>query len=173
MCAGAVVPADPEILNRRKRGAPRRDKLQQRGRFAIYRVTDQQMSVYDYIPPFHGELSHRNRWVRLAAALDWDALEQDYSAHFARGGKVAIRARVAFGSLVIRAAYRVSDRETVQLVRESPYLQYFLGQESFTDRAPFSARSMAKFRARIPRRLVADALRALRGFEAEDPDVSG
>lgn len=134
----------------------------------MYRVTDHQMSVYDYIPPFHGELSHANRWVRLAAAIDWDAFEQEYSAHFARGGKVAIPARVAFGSLIIRAACHVSDRETVRLVRESPYLQYFLGQESFSDSAPFSARSMEKFRARIPRSLVREAVCLLRAFEAEE-----
>ena len=134
----------------------------------MYRVTDHQMSVYDYIPPFHGELFHSNRWVRLAAAIDWDAFERDYSAHFARGGKVAIPARVAYGSLIIRAAYHVSDRETVLLVRESPYLQYFLGQETFCDQAPFSARSMEKFRTRIPRKLVSEAVRMLRTFEAEE-----
>lgn len=133
----------------------------------MYRVTDHQMSVYDYIPPFHGELSHANRWVKLAAAIDWDTFEREYSAHFARGGKVAIPARVAYGSLIIRAACRVSDRETVLLVRESPYLQYFLGQETFSDQAPFSARSMEKFRARIPRRLVNEAVRLLRTFEEE------
>lgn len=136
----------------------------------MYRVNDQQMTVYDYVEPFHGELSPRNRWVRLAHAMDWDAFEAAYSAHFARGGKVAIPARVALGSLVIRAVYHASDRETVQLVRESPYLQYFLGcyAANLGDRPPFSARSMEKFRARIPHREIRRAVRALRQFEAED-----
>lgn len=71
------------------------------GLAAVYRVKDRQMSVYDYIPPYHGELSHKNRWVRLASAIDWDAFEHEYSALFARGGKVAIPARVALGSLII------------------------------------------------------------------------
>ena len=137
----------------------------------MYRAKDSQMSVYDYIPPFHGELSHSNRWVRLAAVVDWDAFEREYSALFARGGKVAIPARVALGSLIIREACGVSDRETVALVRESPYLQYFLGLKSFADEAPFSARSMEMFRRRIPRAVVRDAVRLLRGFEREDrPD---
>ena len=137
----------------------------------MYRVKDSQMSVYDYIPPFHGELSHKNRWVRLAAAMDWDAFEHEYSALFARGGKVAILARVALGSLIIREACGLSDRETVALVRESPYLQYFLGLKAFVDEAPFSARSMEMFRRRIPRAIVRDAVRLLRGFEREDrPD---
>jgi len=131
----------------------------------MYRARDHQMSIYDYIPPYHGELDPHNRWVRLAAALDWDAFEREYSAHFARGGKVAIPARVALGSLIIRAACGLSDKETVALAEESPYLQYFLGMETFGGQVPFSARSMAAFRERIPAATVREAVRLLRTFE--------
>lgn len=131
----------------------------------MYRVTEHQMSIYDYLPPYHGELANANRWVRLAQAIDWEGFEQEYSAHFARGGKVAIPARVALGSLVIRAAYGVSDRETVALIRESPYLQYFLGFETFSDKLPFSPRSMERFRTRVPAGTVRRAVKLLRTFE--------
>ena len=52
----------------------------------------------------------------------------------------------------------------VQLVRESPYLQYFLGMETFSDEMPFSARTVARFRARIPDKVVRPAVRLLRSF---------
>ena len=52
----------------------------------------------------------------------------------------------------------------MEIVRESPYLQYFLGFDSFTYDVPFSSRSMERFRTRIsPARVRAVAL--LRGFE--------
>ena len=101
-----------------------------------------------------------------AHAIDWDAFEREYSGHFGRAGKVAIPARVAFGCLIVRAACGVSDRETVFLIRESPYLQYFLGFDTFTDDVPFSPRSMERFRARIPAAQVRRAVRLLRSFEA-------
>ena len=101
----------------------------------MYRANQHQMSLYDYLPPYHGELVEQNRWVRLAQAIDWDAFEQEYSAHFSAGGKIAIPARMAYGSLIIRAAYKTTDRGTIALIRESPYLQYFLGFETFTDEA--------------------------------------
>lgn len=123
------------------------------------------MSIYDYIPPYHGELQDANRWVRLAELIDWDGFEQEYCAHFARGGKVAIPARVALGSLVIRAAYGISDRDTVHAVRESPYLQYFLGCRTFSNEVPFSAHSMRRFRRRIPKATVRAAVRLLRSLE--------
>ena len=61
----------------------------------MYRAREKQMSIYDYLPPYHGELCNANRWVRLAAAIDWDGFEKAYSALFAPGGKVALPARVA------------------------------------------------------------------------------
>ena len=38
----------------------------------MYRAREKQMSIYDYLPPYHGELCNANRWVQLAAAIDWD-----------------------------------------------------------------------------------------------------
>ena len=130
----------------------------------MYRAKEKQMSIYDYLPPYHGELRDKNRWVRLAEAIDWDRFEQGYSELFAPGGKAAISARIALGCRVIQLHYEVSDREVVQLVRESPYLQYFLGMETFSDEMPFSARTVARFRARIPDKVVRPAVRLLRSF---------
>ena len=130
----------------------------------MYRAKEKQMSIYDYLPPYHGELRDKNRWVRLAEAIDWDRFEQGYSELFAPSGKAAISARIALGCCVIQLHYEVSDREVVQLVRESPYLQYFLGMETFSDEMPFSARTVARFRARIPDKVVRPAVRLLRSF---------
>ena len=133
----------------------------------MYRTSEHQLSIYDYLPPYHGELAWQNRWVRLADAIDWDAFEQEYSGHFGRAGKVALPARMAFGCLIIRAALGVTDRETVALIRESPYLQYFLGFQTFENVVPFSPRSMERFRARIPAARVKEAVKLLRQFESE------
>ena len=131
----------------------------------MYRIHPKQMSVYDFIPPYHGELAGANRWVRLAEAIDWDAFEQAYSTQFANGGKAAISARVALGSVIIRTAYGVSDHDTVLMVQESPYLQYFLGCKTFSSEAPFSERSLRRFRQRVPHQTVLAAVRLLRSFE--------
>ena len=122
----------------------------------MYRAREKQMSIYDYLPPYHGELCNANRWVRLAAAIDWDGFEKAYSA---------LPARVALGCRIIQLHYAASDREVVALVQESPYLQYFLGFESFTDAVPFSSRTVARFRARIPDKAVRPAVRLLRSFQ--------
>ena len=71
----------------------------------MYRAREKQMSIYDYLPPYHGELCNANRWVRLAAAIDWDGFEKAYSALFAPGGKVA-------------QAYHALTKEVIQLEKQ-------------------------------------------------------
>ena len=132
----------------------------------MYRTSEQQMSIYDYLPPYHAN------WPSATVGSAWPKpstgmpLKKNTAATSAMWAKWRSR-RVAFGCLIVRAACGVSDRETVALIRESPYLQYFLGFESFTDTVPFSARSMERFRTRIPAEKVRWAVRMLRRFEAE------
>ena len=92
------------------------------------------------------------------------AVSADIGAVFAPGGAVALSARVALGCRIIQLHYNVTDREVVALVQESPYLQYFLGFESFVEKVPFSPRTVARFRARIPDKAVRPAVRLLRSF---------
>lgn len=117
---------------------------------AVYQETQRQLTVYDFISPFSGALSSHNRWVVLAQKIDWYRLEEEYAVHFSKGGKRAIGVRCAFGSLVIKKVLGLSDAQTVLLIAENPYLQYFIGLSSFCKTAPFSARTMSGFRRRIP-----------------------
>lgn len=57
--------------------------------------------------------------------------------------------RIALGALVIKERLGLSDEETVEQIRENPYLQYFLGYESFRCEAPFEASMMVHFRKRL------------------------
>ena len=133
----------------------------------MYEMAQMQLTVYDFVQPFGGALDEDNRWVRLAKKIDWRKLEKQYAVHFGKGGAVALPLRMAFGSLVIRAALGLSDRQTVELIREDPYLQYFIGLPAFTTEAPFSARSMAAFRRRIPQSQVTKAVRLFKKISRE------
>ena len=54
------------------------------------------------------------------------------------------------------------------LIRESPYLQYFIGLTEFQNRLPFAVRSLRTFRQRIPAEAVNRAVRLLAQIERED-----
>jgi len=57
--------------------------------------------------------------------------------------------RMALGALIIKERLGTSDAETVEQIRENPYLQYFLGLCEYSDTAPFDASMMVHFRKRL------------------------
>lgn len=102
-----------------------------------------------------------NRWMVLKDLVPWDELEQaiDELGDDDRypAGRPALPARVALGSLIIKEALGLTDRETVAQIQENPYLQAFLGFASFSSAKPFDSSTMVHFR----KRLGADLINAL------------
>lgn len=98
---------------------------------------------------FGGQLRSSNRWVRMAKMIPWDRIEAIYAEPFSIMGSPAINARIALGSLIVKAKLGLTDRETVEQIQENPYIQYFLGYESFQDEEPFDPSMMVHFRKRF------------------------
>ncbi|MBU8913032.1 MAG: IS5 family transposase [Spirochaetales bacterium] len=110
----------------------------------------EQVEFEDFYLSFGGRLRSDNRWVRLAKLVPWAEIESHYAELFnERIGAPAISARVAVASLIIKEKLGLSDEETVEQIRENPYLQYFLGYEAYTDEAPFDPSMMVHFRRRL------------------------
>ncbi len=101
------------------------------------------------------QLDQENRWVKLAELIPWSELETEYASQFSENmGAPAKPFRMALGALIIKEHLGTSDRETVEQIQESPYLQYFLGLPGFTSKAPFEASMFVHFRKRLNQELV-------------------
>ena len=101
--------------------------------------------------PFSGKLSPDNRWVKLASLVPWEEIEDEYVRQFSQNGmgSPAKQFRMALGALIIKEKLNISDDETVEQIRENPYLQYFIGLEEYQNKAPFDPSMMTHFRKRI------------------------
>ena len=100
--------------------------------------------------PFDGKLSEDNRWVILAKLIPWSEFEEEYAQKFSENvGAPAKTFRMAISALIIKEKLGTSDRETVEQIRENPYLQYFIGLEYYTNEAPFDPSMFVHFRQRI------------------------
>jgi hypothetical protein len=101
--------------------------------------------------PFGGHLNPRNRWIQLTKLIPWEEFEEKYACHFSEEekGAPAKPFRTALGALIIKEKLGITDRETVEQIRENPYLQYVIGMEGYRDEAPFDASMMVHFRKRI------------------------
>ena len=103
---------------------------------------------------FRDELANlpkENRWVRMGDSLPWDKLERVYNrklnnAHTGAGNKSA---RVVIGALLIKHKMRLSDVETIEAIRENPYMQYMLGFEKFTTGSAFDPSLFVTIRKRL------------------------
>ena len=115
----------------------------------MYRKKSPQMTIDDFFLPFGGKLDAYNRWVKYAAIIPWDDFEDEYARNFKEEGPPAKPLRMALGALIIKEKCGYSDEETVQQIRENPYLQYFIGLKSFQTEPPFDPSLMTHFRKRL------------------------
>lgn len=117
----------------------------------MYRSTDsRQLEFPDFYLPFSGQLDPENRWVRLARLVPWGLAETIYHANLCEDfGAPIVPARTALGALLVKERLGLTDRETVETIRENPYLQFFIGLEEFTADQPFDASLMVDFRKRF------------------------
>ena len=105
--------------------------------------------------PIGTKLSAENRWVIMADLIPWGEFEEEYAKNFSKEmGAPALPFRMALGSLIIKEQLKISDRETVEQIKENPYLQYFIGLKSYSFDAPFDASMLVHFRQRISLKLV-------------------
>ena len=96
-----------------------------------------------------------NRWVIMSKIIPWEEFEEEYAKNFSENkGEPAKSFRMALGSLIIKEILGISDRETVEQIKENPYLQYFIGLEVYENKEPFDASMLVHFRQRIGMDLV-------------------
>ena len=114
------------------------------------------MEFEDFNLPFDGKLRSDNRWVKLAKMIPWSQIEPMYAKSLSGKGKgpPAMSVRVALGTLIIKERLGLSDEETVEQIRENPFLQYFLGFKDYNDEKPFDSSMLVHFRKRLSNDLV-------------------
>ena len=116
----------------------------------MYRA-NRQPELPDFHLPFGGKLDPENRWIKLAQVIPWHLIEEDYRSNFATSGMgaPAKESRIALGALIIKERLGITDEETVEQIRENPYLQYFLGLHEYLREDLFDSSMMVHFRKRI------------------------
>jgi IS5 family transposase len=121
-------------------------------------IENKQMTIFSNPAHFMGaKLDPENRWVKISQMIPWDEIEEKYKENFSKEmGRPAKPVRMALGSHLIKEKFCLSDEETVELITESPYLQYFLGLEQFESKAPFEASMMTWFRKRLTPEMIAE-----------------
>lgn len=89
-------------------------------------------------------LDMKHELVKLAAVVDWPALESDLSGYYcADTGRPAGSIRLIAGLIFLKDAMGLSDEEVRAVWRENPYFQYFCGEGFFQHRLPVEPPSLS------------------------------
>lgn len=146
----------------------------------MYEKRITQVSLDENPQSFIGvRLSAENRWVKLAEIIPWKEIEDRYCQTFRNPqvGSPAKPCRMAIGSLIIKERLKLSDEETVAIILDSPYMQYFIGMSEFSNKAPFDTSTMTYFRKRLTPEMLAEIndliIAAGQYSEDEDNDSNG
>ncbi len=88
--------------------------------------------------------------VRLSERIDWPHLERELAAIYGLGaGHPPRPARLMAGLLILQHMHSLSDRALCERWLESPYFQYFCGEEVFRHELNFSPSSLSRWRRRL------------------------
>lgn len=97
------------------------------------------------------DLDKHNRWVLLADIMPWAEIERLYNSrlenqYIGAGNKPA---RMIIGACIIKHKFNLSDEETIEMIRENPYMQYFCGLTEITNIPIFDPSLFVTIRKRI------------------------
>lgn len=100
--------------------------------------------------PLLAHLNQRHPLIRLAALIDWDAIERVAGDTFqSKRGRPAARPRLIAGLLYLQHAYDLSDEEVVWAWVENPYWQVFTGETYLQKEPPIDPSSLTRWRQRL------------------------
>jgi hypothetical protein len=113
-------------------------------------VSQKQLPLEGFDTPPGMILDPNNRWVKLRDCLPWDELSESYYKTLCSNlGRPAKDARIVIGAVIIKHKLSISDEETVEQIRENPYLQYFIGLKGFQAKAAFASSLLVEIRKRM------------------------
>lgn len=99
---------------------------------------------------FENWLDPENRWVRLSGIIPWSELSEPYNQTLSNHmGRPAKDARLVIGAVIIKHKLCLSDEETIDQIRENPYLQYFVGFKEFHKEQAFAPSLFVEIRRRM------------------------
>jgi transposase, IS5 family len=92
------------------------------------------------------KLSADNRWVKITQLIPWSEFEAEYTENFPTSlGAPAKSFRIVLGALIIKEKLGISDQEIVEQLGKNPYLQYFIGQSTYSKELLFDPSLLVYF----------------------------
>ena len=94
-------------------------------------------------------INMKHELVSLADKIDWAWLDEQIAPYFSEHGRPGEPVRFIIGMFILKHTYALSDEQVWDRWVESPYFQYFTGEEFFQHELPHERSGMSHWRNRI------------------------
>lgn len=108
-----------------------------------------QTKITEFNNLYNLQLNTKNRWLQLGAILPWDNLVKIFALKYSNKGTKTINPRFLIGAVLVKHLLNLGDQETINTIQENPYIQFFLGLDSFNTQALFSPSLFVEVRKKL------------------------
>jgi len=109
-----------------------------------------QTKIEEFSNLYQLKLDENNRWIQLGSIIPWDELVSHIQKKYNLGtGAKGIDLRQIIGCIIIKHKLKLTDEETLQIISENPYMQFFLGLTQFKSDLLFSPSLFVEIRKRL------------------------
>ena len=109
-----------------------------------------QLKFDEFSSLYQLNLDANNRWIQLASILPWDMMVAQWTKLYSHSkGATGVNPRVLIGAMIIKHKLKLTDEETLLIIRENPYMQFFLGFDSFNPQSIFSSSLFVEIRKKV------------------------
>ncbi len=79
-------------------------------------------------------MSKENRWVKLSEVIPWDHLSVYYMKTMSSAtGRLGVSPQTVIGAILIKHKLKLSNVETIETIKENPFMQFILGLSEFQE----------------------------------------
>lgn len=115
------------------------------------RFVDERQEMFENLP-----LNSKNRLVKHVHLIPRSRVEEEYRKNFKRTrGQDLHPFRLALVILIVKEKLFLSDRETVEELKETPYIRYFMGDREYKYDVKPDPSMLTRIRKRFPADVIA------------------
>jgi hypothetical protein len=116
----------------------------------IQYTAENQISIFDFKTPFRNSLSADNMRITTPNDAPWDLFAHHYiSLMNTDKGRPGINPRIILGALIIKHKEGLSDLDTIMMIQENIYMQFFVGLDGFQTKPIFDSSLFVTIRKRL------------------------
>lgn len=113
-------------------------------------ISQHQLKFDEFSSLYQLKLDPNNRWIQLASILPWDDMVKLWTLHYSKSmGAGGINPRILIGAMIVKHKLNLTDEQTLLIISENPYMQFFLGLEEFNPKPLFSPTLFVEVRKKV------------------------